>query len=103
MGKGRETRPRRLGKKLRMIRQHFGLSQNEMLRKLGLNEDWTREEVSAYERGTRVPPLNVLLAYSTIANVWVNVLIDDDLELPADLPTRKMHGGTRRSLQPKGP
>jgi transcriptional regulator with XRE-family HTH domain len=64
-----------------------------MLRYLGVGEEYTREELSAYERGVRIPPLHVLLKYSKAVRVWVNVLIDDELDLPAELPTRRMHEG----------
>ena len=97
MGKGRRERPRLLGEKMRQIRETLGLSQNEMLRQLGLDEEFTREELSAYERGVREPPSKVLLKYSAVARVWVNVLIDDDLNLPSLLPAKAMHGGVRRA------
>lgn len=97
MGKGRRERPRLLGEKMRQIRETLGLSQNEMLRRLGLDEEFTRAELSAYERGVREPPSKVLLKYSAVARVWVNVLIDDDLNLPSLLPAKAMHGGVRRA------
>lgn len=53
-----------------------------MLARLGLAKRLYRSAVSGYELGTREPPLSVLLAYAEIAGVSVNVLIDDDLELP---------------------
>ena len=95
MGKGRRQRPKLLGEKMRQIREALGLSQNEMLRKLGLEEEFSRAEVSAYERGVREPPSRVLLRYSAVARVWVNVLIDDGLSLPSSLPAKAMHAGTR--------
>ena len=97
MGKGKRERPRLLGQKMRSIRESFGLSQNEMLRQLGLDQEFTRAEISAYERGVREPPSNVLLKYSAAARVWVNVLIDDDLDLPGSLPSKAMHGGVVRA------
>jgi transcriptional regulator with XRE-family HTH domain len=97
MGKGKRARPRFLGKKMRVIRETLGLSQNEMLRRLQLDDEFTRSEISAYERGVREPPSKVLLRYSAIARVWVNVLIDDELNLPLSLPTKAMHPGLRRA------
>jgi hypothetical protein len=38
----------------------------------------------------------VLLAYARAANVIADVLIDDDLDLPANPPTAKKHEGIRR-------
>ncbi len=97
MGKGKRVRPRFLGRKLRLIRESLALSQNEMLRRLQLENDFTRSEISAYERGVREPPAKVLLGYSAVARVWVNVLIDDDLNLPSTLPAKAMHAGISRS------
>jgi len=64
---------------------HLWLSQNEMLARLGLANEFGRNYISAFELGTRKPPLPMLLRYSQAAGVWVDVLIDDDLELPAKL------------------
>jgi transcriptional regulator with XRE-family HTH domain len=96
MGKGKRTRPRFLARKLRDIRDHFGLSQNAMLRVLGLEGEFSRAELSAYERGVREPPLQVLLSYSEAASIWVNVLIDDRLDLPTLSPGTKMRDGVKR-------
>jgi transcriptional regulator with XRE-family HTH domain len=95
MGKGKRARPKHLGKKLREIRTRLDLSQNAMLRHLGLESEFTRAELSAYERGVREPPLRVLLCYSNTAHLWLNVLVDDALELPAKLSARGMHPGRR--------
>jgi transcriptional regulator with XRE-family HTH domain len=94
--KGRQESPKRLGEKLASIRSGLALSQSEMLRRLGISEEYTREEISAYERGVRTPPLHVLLKYSKVARVWVNVLIDDELDLPKKLPLPHMHEGIPR-------
>ena len=88
MGKSKRPRPARLTEKLIAIRRALGLSQNEMLGHLGLADEFGRNYISAFELGTREPPLPVLLRYAQAAGVWVDVLIDDDLELPAKLPGR---------------
>jgi len=67
-----------------------------MLYQLGLHERLSRTSVSAYEVGTSEPPLPVLLDYARMANVWVDVLIDDELDLPVKLPSAKRHEGVRR-------
>jgi transcriptional regulator with XRE-family HTH domain len=97
MGKGKRARPKFLAKKLRHIRDQFGLSQNAMLRHLDLDANFSRAELSAYERGVREPPLQVLLSYSKTAGLWVNVLIDDELILPDRIPMKQMHPGKKRS------
>lgn len=77
--------PKRLGVKLAAIRRHFQLSQNDLIARLGFTGDLVREEISAFERGVRVPPVVVLLGYARAAGVSVEVLIDDKLELPPQL------------------
>lgn len=96
MARTPRPKPARLPEKLLQIRLALGLSQNEMLVRLGLGERLSRTSVSAYELGTSEPPLPVLLDYARIANVWVDVLIDDALDLPAKLPSAKKHEGVRR-------
>lgn len=96
MGKGKRARPAKLAEKLTQIRSHLGLSQNEMVRRLGLGDDLTREELSAYERGTREPSLLVLLRYARAANIYADALIDDELELPEKLPAHLKSGGVKR-------
>lgn len=87
MGRRPIPRPKRLAEKLASIRKGLGLSQNELINKMGLSEFLVREEVSDFERGKRIPPLRVLLAYARAAGVYVDVLIDDELDLPAKLPS----------------
>jgi transcriptional regulator with XRE-family HTH domain len=82
----------RLGEKLTQIRHAFGLSQNGIIRKLGLT-DISRGNLSAYELGRREPSSTVLLAYARAAGVWVDVLIDDELDLPDKIPSIPKHGG----------
>jgi hypothetical protein len=47
--------------------------------------------ISGYELGTRVPPLPVVLRYAQAARVCSDVLLDDDLDLPAKLPAKPKH------------
>lgn len=53
-----------------------------MLNQLGFKERLFRSNISQYELGTREPSLLVLLAYARLAKVSVDVLIDDELDLP---------------------
>lgn len=87
MGRSSRPRPARLADKLRHVRDCLGLSQNEMLRHLGLDEELFQGSISGYELGTREPPLAVLLRYARAANVYVEALIDDDLDMPVRLPS----------------
>lgn len=102
MGSGRRERPARLGAKLAEIRTALGLSQNGMLRHLGLDDQMTREEISAYERGVREPSLQTLLRYAEAAGVWLDVLADDRLDLPAEVPCKAKSGGVRRATRGGG-
>src|SRR5215210_1917999 len=86
MGRSSRPRPAYLAEKLRRVRDCLGLSQNEMLRHFGLDEELFQGSISGYELGTREPPLAVLLQYARAVNVYVEALIDDELSLPDDLP-----------------
>lgn len=102
MGHARRPQPARLAEKLLQIRQRLGLSQSQMLQRLG--DTKTRlhaPHISGYESGKREPPLIVLLRYAQAANVPVEVLIDDEQELPERLPAGAItwvikHGQLRR-------
>lgn len=91
MGRYHRTRPVRLAEKLLQIRTALGLSQNEMLRHLGLDEEMTRGRISGYELGTREPSLPTLLRYARSAGLCVDDLIDDELELPRRIPGQARH------------
>ncbi len=91
MGRSPRPRPRKLAAKLLQVRQALGLSQAQMLAELGLDEKVFPSAVSGYELGTREPPLPVLLKYARPAGVIVDVLIDDNLNLPDRLPDRQGH------------
>jgi transcriptional regulator with XRE-family HTH domain len=93
MGRASRETPARLGEKLLQIRIALGLSQDGMLRRLGLEEDYGRHYVSGFETGEREPSLLVLLRYSDVAKVWINALVDDDVNLPEKIPAKEMHGG----------
>lgn len=87
MGAPRQ-KPERLAEKLKQIRMALGLSQDGMLERLGLTEEYFRSRISAYELGNREPPLPVLLKYARLVGVSTDVLIDDELNLPDKLPAK---------------
>jgi transcriptional regulator with XRE-family HTH domain len=95
MGKVPRPKPARLAEKLLKIRLALGLSQNGMLKQLSLDEGSFRSSISGYELGTREPPLPVLLNYARAVGVYVDVLIDDELDLPNKLPSSPTHAGVR--------
>jgi transcriptional regulator with XRE-family HTH domain len=97
MTKSSRLKPKRLAEKLRQMRLALGLSQNEMINQLGFAEELIREELSAFERGIRQPPLGVLLEYARVAGVYVDVLIDDDQDLPNGIPNTVKHKGVKKN------
>lgn len=91
MSKRSRTKATRLSKKLKQIRIGLGLSQSEILARLGFSDSLFRSNISQYERGARVPSPKVLLQYSRVADIDLAVLIDDDMDLPARFsPQRKV-------------
>ena len=91
MGRGPREKPERLAEKLLAIRQTLGLSQTEMLKRLGAEEKMAYHRISEFESGKGEPSLIILLEYARVAGVCVDVLIDDKLDLPAMLPAKPKH------------
>jgi transcriptional regulator with XRE-family HTH domain len=91
MGRAARLRSARLAEKLRHIRDALGLSQNELIKRLGLEDVLYQSNVSGFESGEREPPLPILLKYAQLAGVCLNMLANDDLDLPAKLPSKSKH------------
>lgn len=91
MGRATREKPKRLAEKLVAIRHALGLSQDDIIKYMGLTERLSRDDVSKYERGLREPSLPVLLRYAKAAGVCLDVLADDDVKLPAKLPSKPNH------------
>jgi len=101
MGRQPIPRPKRLAEKLVLIRDGLGLSQNELIQRMGLANFLLREEISDFERGKRVPPLPVLLQYARVASVYMDAIVDDALDLPKKLPSSTKHPGINRHSMSK--
>lgn len=102
MGRATRSRPKRLPEKLLQIRTTLDLSQNGIIRHMSLTDELTQDYISAYERGVREPPLPVLLKYAQATGIYVDVLIDDDVDLPSKLPAApKSEGVKRRPIRSK--
>ena len=88
MGRAGRIVPKRLGEKLKAIRENLGVeTYEEMITRLDYQETQIyRSAIYEYEKGTRVPFLPILLRYARLANVSTDVLIDDELDLPANSP-----------------
>lgn len=102
MGKAARQRPARLAEKLVAIRSALGLSQNGMVRRLGLEGELLREDISRFERGVGgEPPLNILLRYARAISItgrgeFLEALIDDEMDLPEEMPAEPSAGMPRR-------
>ena len=96
MGRYPRRKQKRLAEKLLTVRLALGLSQSDMLRQLGAEEDLFRSSISNYELGDREPPLYILLGYARAANIYVDALIDDELDLPDKLPSPTKSEGIKR-------
>ena len=85
----RRPAPKRLGEKLLQIRTALGLSQTEIVKRLNYEDSpLYPAQISNFEQGKREPPLQLLLAYARLANIPLEILADDKLNLPAKLPAR---------------
>jgi transcriptional regulator with XRE-family HTH domain len=92
MGRGKRYQPEKLAAKLADIRKRLDLNQAQMYRRLGETKSKIyASHISSYESGTRDPPLDVLLQYARIAGIPLEVLVDDELDLPETLPGEKVY------------
>jgi transcriptional regulator with XRE-family HTH domain len=86
----RRPAPKRLGDKLLQIRTALELSQTGIVSRLDYQESpLYPAQISNFEQGKREPPLQLLLAYARLANIPLEILADDNLDLPAKLPARQ--------------
>jgi transcriptional regulator with XRE-family HTH domain len=77
----------RLAAKLLQIRQSLGLSQSQLARLLNVGINTPR--ISEYENAAREPSLITLLAYGYLVGVSTDHLIDDSVDLPAQISIRR--------------
>ena len=89
MGHAR-PKQKRLGEKLRQIRQRLDISQQSMPVRLG-RPDLHPGRISEYERNEREPSLSTLLAYANLAGVHLEVIVNDNVDLPDKLPGNVHH------------
>src|SRR5260370_20707063 len=89
-------RSERLGEKLLQIRTALGLSQTEMLKRLGYEQSIVYTRISDYELSERVPPLPLILQYARVAGVHLEDIVDDQLDLPDRLPGSVRYQGIAR-------
>jgi transcriptional regulator with XRE-family HTH domain len=92
-------RPKRLAEKLLQIRTALGLSQQEMLRRLGFENQIDYTTISKYELDKNEPPLDILLQYARAAGVHMEDIVDDELNLPDKLPGNVRYQGLKGSVR----
>lgn len=97
MGSASRLSPKLLAQKLHTIRKTIdgGLSQAEMVSRLGLADSIDRTYISRYEAGVLEPPLSVLLRYAEVAGLHMEVLADDRIHLPEKIPCVPKSEGIR--------
>lgn len=92
MGRSHRPKPARLAEKLHQIRNGLGYTIEQMIKRLGYDKSpLYPSNVSEFESGKREPPLLVLLAYARVAGVHMEVLIDDELDLPEKIMDNKRY------------
>lgn len=96
MGRLARPKPQHLAEKLQKIRLSLNLSQTELMYRLGLENDIPYTAIAGNELGYREPNLLELLRYARLANVYLDVLVDDELDLPEKLPSIKKSEGVKR-------
>jgi hypothetical protein len=107
MGLKKRVIPKKLPEKIKFIRSHFDLTLEEMVVKiekrvteLGFPDIRVYTgNITEFEKGKREPQLPLLLAYAHLANVFVDVLINDELDLPEILPCKTKSEGIRRQIK----
>lgn len=83
MGRSSRVRPKRLGEKLLRIRESLGLERDEIIERLEYKESKLYpQNIWSFEKSEKEPNLLVILAYSRLAGISCDFLIDDQLELP---------------------
>jgi transcriptional regulator with XRE-family HTH domain len=84
------------------VRTALGLTQQQMFEQLGETQAARYPGyIGLYELGQREPPLAVLLKYARIAGVYVDALIDDEIDLPGHLPAAAEAGTSMPGRQAK--
>jgi transcriptional regulator with XRE-family HTH domain len=92
MGKKQLDKPKRIGEKVRYIRLGLRLTQQEMFELLERHGAKIHTGyIGLYEVNERIPALKVALAYARAAGIPMEILVDDDLDLPKKLPGKSKH------------
>ncbi len=103
MGRARRPKPARLASKLLQIRTQLGLTQEQMLEHLNYKKSpLYASQISDFEQGKREPPLLVLLQYSRVSGVPMEVLVDDESDVPMQLSNKSGYEWVMRRVRTRG-
>jgi transcriptional regulator with XRE-family HTH domain len=92
MGRSNRIRPKRLGEKLKTIRETFGLTQEELIKKLNYKaSSLHHQNISGFEKNEREANLLILIAYCDLAGICLDILVRDELDLPEKFPSTPKH------------
>ncbi len=82
MGRSNRIKPKRLGEKLRLIRESLSLTQEQIIERLDYKSSKLYpQNISGFEKSKREPNLLILLAYARLGRINTDILIDDELDL----------------------
>lgn len=83
MGQNKRRIPAKQGQKLKAIREHLGLTQEQLIERLDCPSiPLHTGAITNYEKNVRDPSSVILLKYARLVGISVDVLIDDELDLP---------------------
>lgn len=86
MGQSPRPRPKRLAAKLRQLRSLLNLTQEQLAEALKDIESPPQPgHISEFENGRREPSLLFLLAITRLAGITMELLVDDEADLPVKL------------------
>ena len=69
-----------LGYRLKSLRKQHGLSQNDLGKLIGVS----KVSISGYEKGTRVPSMNILIMILNIFNVSADYILGREVNVVCD-------------------
>jgi transcriptional regulator with XRE-family HTH domain len=82
VGQNKRRIPAKQGRKLKAIREHLGLTQEQLINRLDCPSiPLHTGTITYYEKNIRDPSSIVLLQYARLAKVPMETLVDDKLDL----------------------
>ncbi|HEV7644788.1 MAG TPA: helix-turn-helix transcriptional regulator [Pyrinomonadaceae bacterium] len=92
MGSKQLVKPERIGEKVREIRRKLGITQEQIFELLTHHGAKIHVGyIARYEINERTPTMLVTLAYARAVGIPMEILVDDELDLPKKLPGKSKH------------